>query len=205
MPRHKKHPSTRARRNKASTAATLTLVPRAQDSAYAALTVAQLREEVDRRNGDGRPRSEQLRKSRSKAAYVAALTADDAGGSRIPVMSEHPSGSSWHPQTVQWWAAAWSSPMAREWDASDLYNVVVVALLYDDIWRAGSAKERKDALAEYRLQRADLGLSPYARRRLEWTIETAEEAKERGKRRGRGAPAPAPTEDSPDPRSLHLA
>src|SRR5690606_8458834 len=102
----------------------------------------------------------------------------------------------------------WTSPMASEWDDSDVHNVVVVALLYDDIWSATTPKARKDALAEYRLQRADLGLSPYSRRRLEWTIETAAEAKSRGERRRSGAaPGQPPTGGQPatpqdDPRAI---
>lgn len=215
MPRRKKDPSTRARRNKASTAAKLTRIsqPTVAAEAYSDLTVVQLRTEIDRRNGDGREDSALIAKRGAKASLVAALVADD--GPKIPKLPEHPprydaEGQpvpvSWHPQTSAWWRDVWSSPMAIEWDDSDIHNVFVVALLYNDIWAADSAKGRKDALAEYRLQRADLGLSPYSRRRLEWTIETATEAKERGeKRRGNGrqtAPPPAAAA-GPDPR-LHL-
>ena len=81
--------------------------------------------------------------------------------------------------------------MSPEWDDSDIHNVYIAAAIYDDMWTAETAKERKDAAAEYRLQRVDLGLSPYSRRRLEWTIETAEEAKDRGKRRRNGTTAAA--------------
>src|SRR3546814_14368195 len=64
------------------------------------------------------------------------------------------------------------------------------------MWRDGTAKDRKDAAAEYRLQRVDLGLSPYSRRRLEWTIESADEAKERGQqRRTRHSPSPITGDD----------
>lgn len=206
MPRKKKDPSVRARRNKASTAATLSIAtePTLNTEAYSALTIVQLRTEIDRRNADGRPDTRFLSKRGKKAELVEGLVADDNPGPVIPELPERAVGE-WHPETVAWWSAVWSSPMANEWDASDLHNVLVVALLYDDIWTAESAKQRKDALAEYRLQRADLGLSPYARRRLEWTIETAEEAKAKGqKRRGNGSkPVPQPAEAGPDPR-LHL-
>jgi hypothetical protein len=44
MPAHKKHPSARARRNKASTAATLTV---AEVVDYSEWTIAELRREID--------------------------------------------------------------------------------------------------------------------------------------------------------------
>lgn len=211
MPRRKKDPSTRARRNKASTAATLRLAtePTSNAEAYSAQTIAQLREEIERRNRDGRPEEKFLSKRGTKAVLVAALVADDNPAPEIPDMPTRP-GQVWHDQTVAWWNDVWASPMAKEWDRSDLHNVFVVALLYDDIWMAETAKQRKDALAEYRLQRADLGLSPYARRRLEWTIETAEDAKARGqKRRGNGtapaAAAPTPAKGAIDDPRRHLA
>lgn len=208
MPRRKKDPSVRARRNKASTRATLTRVTETTKTsdAYADLSVAQLRTEIDRRNDDGRPDEARLSKAGSKAALVARLVEDDQP--KIPAMPARDEDDPWHSQTVQWWADVWRSPMAKQWDDSDLHNVYVVALLYNDIWTATSAKGRKDALAEYRLQRADLGLSPYSRRRLEWTTETAEEAKARGEQRRTNGrkPVPPPAKDAgpaPDPRQ-HL-
>lgn len=109
----------------------------------------------------------------------------------------------WHQLTRDWWNDVWSSPMSSEWDESDVHNVLIAAAVYDDMWTAETAKERKDAAAEYRLQRVDLGLSPYSRRRLEWTIESADEAKERGRqRRERRGPAPQPSADAEDPRNV---
>jgi hypothetical protein len=149
MPQRKKHPSARARANKAATAATL--------------------------------------KRREPNA--------DA-----PELPERKGG--WHPLTAEMWADIWASPMSDEWDESDLHNVYILASIYDDIWRAETAKERKDAASEYRLQRVDLGLSPYSRRRLEWTIESAEEAKDRGaQRRTRGQAPAAPKTPVADPRA----
>lgn len=204
MPARKKHPTTRARRNKVSTQATLTrpVIETPSTEALHAMTVAQLRAAIDELN-TSRPADQQISKRGAKALLVEAIA---AAARPVPAMPDR--DRPWHVQTVAWWNDVWTSPMADEWDDSDLHNVFVVALLYDDIWTAESPKQRKDAMAEYRLQRADLGLSPYSRRRLEWTIETAAEAKERGqKRRGNGStPAPAPKpgdQPKPDPR-LHL-
>jgi len=211
MAAKKKHPTTRARRNKASTASTLRRITEESTplGVYLAMTMTQLREAIDLRNAQ-RPADQQIPKKGSKAELAGLLAAAER---QIPAMPPHPPRYDedgweievdWHAQTEAWWNDVWTSPMAAEWDDSDLHNVIVVALLYDDIWRAETAKQRKDALAEYRLQRADLGLSPYSRRRLEWTIETADEAKAKGeRRRGTTAPTgkPAAKTGTKDPRA----
>lgn len=116
-----------------------------------------------------------------------------------------PSGVEWHPQAEAWWSDVWSSPMSPEWDESDLHNVTICAMLYNDIWRAETAKDRKDAASEYRLQRKDLGLTPYDRRRLEWTIETADEAREKGEKRRSKTPPKKPTAGADPREGLRLA
>lgn len=128
----------------------------------------------------------------NKAATRATLIRQD--DAEIPDLPERPAG--WHELTTAWWEDVWSSPMSSEWDESDVHNVLIAAAVYDDMWTAETAKERKDAAAEYRLQRVDLGLSPYSRRRLEWTIESAEESKDRGRqRRARQSASVAPVDD----------
>lgn len=216
MPQRKKDPSVRARRNKTASRATLRRVE--QDATavetFDQMTVVELRAAIDVAN-ESRPVDAQIPKRGRKAELVELLA---AAANNVPDLPAHPPRYTddggrydvdWNTQTVAWWNDVWTSPMAEEWDASDLHNVVVVALLYDDIWTATNPKQRKDALAEYRLQRADLGLSPYSRRRLEWTIETAAEAKDREQqRRGNGrVPPPAPVPGAApkaDPRA-HLA
>lgn len=216
MPAKKKDPSVRARRNKTPGAAML-MRSAPEDSTtrseYEAMTTAQLREAVDVVN-QSRPADAQIPKRGAKADLVEALV---AAVRSVPDLPKHPPrwvgegedsyelDVDWHPQTEAWWFDAWTSPMAMEWDDSDLHNMFVLALLYDDIWTADGAKARKEALAEYRLQRADLGLSPYSRRRLEWTIESAEEAKDRGAQRRRNPTVPQPGgKKRPDPRAgLH--
>lgn len=218
MPQKKKDPSVRARRNKAATRATLHRIEdeTTNAEAYAAMNVMQLREAIDVLNLS-RPADAQLGKGGTKADLVEKLVAAER---QVPEMPSHPprfiddgDGDEyavpvdWHTQTVAWWNEVWTSPMAAEWDHSDVHNVMVVALIYDDIWTAPTAKLRRDAMAEYRLQRQDLGLSPYSRRRLEWTIETANEAKERGeKRRTNGRKPAEKPQGAPkvDPRA-HLA
>lgn len=136
MPAHKKHPSVRARTNRAATAASLTKV-------------------VPIRKRPKLPPRE------------------DAKGQEI----------AWHAHTVEWWKDLWAAPMAAEYHESDRHALFLLATLIDDFWKATSATARKEAAIEIRLQRQAFGLTPYDRRRLEWTVEAAEEAKERGSTR----------------------
>lgn len=151
MPQPKKHPSVRARANKASTAAKL---------------------------------------SNDHTAIVPKLP---------PRPSEiTPDGRKvrlgWHSETKSWWADVWASPMAAEFHSSDRHALFIIAVLVDKFWRNPSEK----LAAEIRIQRVSFGLTPYDRRRLEWTIESAEESKDRGKaRRSRGAAAQPSADDDP--------
>lgn len=103
-----------------------------------------------------------------------------------------PEGREWHPMTVAWWRDVWASPMAKEFCDVDARGLIRLACLENDYWTADSAKDRKDAATEIRLQQKDYGLTPYDRRRLEWTIESAEEAQERGRSRRSRASVPQP-------------
>lgn len=138
------------------------------------------------------PKHQSVRARRNKAATRAVLT---ESGQTVPAM---PPGPRWHSEVVQWWSDVWLSPMSPEWDESDIHNVTICALLLNDMWEAETAKERKDAAAEFRLQRKDLGLTPFDRRRLEWTIESADAAKDRGRqRRSRQQTPPPPAANDP--------
>lgn len=214
MPNHKKHPSTRARRNKTAGAATLTRRPLAavpEPEVYSELKYAELKALIDVRNADGRPDHAKLSKRGSTASLIAALEADDVRADAPPELpvrnltdADGLAIEDWHEQTQLWWADVWSSPMSDEWDDSDLHNLTLCALLHDDMWRGKTAKERKEAAGEFRLQRAALGLDPYSRRRLEWQIEAAGEAKDRGQQRRSAGTPPAKQGGKgkrPDPRA----
>jgi len=156
MPAAKKHPSTRARRNTAPTAATL---------------------------------------SRTSSSRAVPALPDD-------LLAE---GEVWHPRVVAWWADLWRAPMADEYHESDVHQLYVLASLYQAYYLEGRPMARKEIAGEIRLQRQAFGLTPYDRRRLEWTIETAETAKERGRERRSRPAAPTPSATD-DPRSaLRLA
>lgn len=141
------------------------------------------------------PKPAGTRTRRNKASTSATIQAD--ASIVAPELPPH----SWHPMTLDWWRALWASPMAPEYDDSDRHGLFKLAMLQDDFWTANTAKERKEASAEIRLQEQRFGLSPIDRRRLQWEIEKSEEAVERGsKRRGSGRP-PAKSGGT-DPRAV---
>lgn len=111
-----------------------------------------------------------------------------------------PESRVWNPMTVSWWEDLWAAPMSSEYHASDRHGLFVLAALMDEFW----LNPTTGLAAEIRQQRAAFGLTPMDRRRLEWTIESAEDAKDRGaQRRGRSIPA-AGSQPAPDPRSLYV-
>lgn len=104
-----------------------------------------------------------------------------------------PAGREWHPLTCEWWSDLWSSPMAGEYHSSDRHALFILAALIDAFW----VEPSKELAGEIRLQRTAFGLTPYDRRRLEWTIESAEEAKDRGNKRRTAAKPPPERKDDP--------
>lgn len=103
----------------------------------------------------------------------------------------------WRPETEAWWRDIWASPMAPEFDPSDIHGLLLLAVLVDGFWRQPS----KDLAAEIRLQRQCFGLSPIDRRRLQWEIDRGDEAEERVAKRRAAATKGRPTSRK-DPRRL---
>lgn len=138
------------------------------------------------------------RARRNKAATATTLRILGDGETRL--IPHPPEGVDWVAETLAYWERMWVSEMSEEWLDSDYENVRICASLYNDFVTASSAPARKEAAAELRLQRKMLGLDPLSRRSLEWTIEGAEAAKDRGQQRRRaGGASPQPEADE-DPR-----
>ena len=96
-----------------------------------------------------------------------------------------PEGVEWHPLTRRWWTDLWASPMAPEYQSADLSGMFRVAMLQNDFWMAGTPKERAEIQVRLEKADADFGTNPLARRRLEWQIQSSEEAKARGNKRNK--------------------
>lgn len=140
-----------------------------------------------------RKKDPSVRARANKASTAAVLPADSVDSAVVaPDLPERADG--WRVETLEWWADLWAAPMAAEYHSSDRHGLFRLAALIDNYWREPCAKTH----SEVRLAQKDYGLTPYDRRRLEWTIEATEKAKTEGaKRRG----VPEASSQQPDPGS----
>lgn len=151
------------------------------------------------------PKKDPSVRARANRASTAATLS--SGGKVIapplPDLGEDEDGhpKQWRPATLAWWADLWASPMAAEYHDSDKHALFILATLVDQFWTNPDSK----LASEIRLQRQAFGLTPYDRRRLEWTIETAEESKDRGSARRQRQSAPQPRSEDDDPRTVLTA
>jgi hypothetical protein len=146
------------------------------------------------------PKHPGARARRNKSATAATLQVREPSEINVPTPPEHPDECEWHPQAVQMWNGLWASPMAPEYDSSDVHGMFVLLLLYDAFYKTTSATLRAKLAAEIRLTGQRFGTSPLDRRRLEWQIEQSEDAKARGQRRSAQETPIAPRTGSQDPR-----
>lgn len=140
------------------------------------------------------PKPAGQRRRRNTVAGARTLTiVDDAPAP--PPLPRHLD----HPQTLAWWDAIWSSPMAPEFDPSDLHGLYLLADLVNCYWSEDASRgmTKKELAAEIRLQRQCFGLTPIDRRRLQWEIERGDQASEATERR-RTSRRPKATKDPRD-------
>ena len=82
-----------------------------------------------------------------------------------------PGRSKAHPRAKEWWATIWASPMAAVWVDADVPALARCAHLISRVWREGDVPSH--VLSEIRHIEDRFGLSPLARRRLQWEIGRA--------------------------------
>ncbi len=156
------------------------------------------------------PKPAAVRARKNRVTTAAVLHAPNPEDVMVPPLPDRPQDwhhtllnrppQDWHPLTRAWWADLWASPMAAEYDATDVHGLLQLAVLVDDFWHAESPRDRQAASAEIRLQGLRFGLSPIDRRRLQWEIERSEEAQACRRRRQAAEAPPEPPADRPRPR-----
>lgn len=129
-----------------------------------------------------------VRQRRNKTTTRAVLKPNP--NPKVPPL---PAGIRWHKQVQDWWKRAWSSPMVPEWTESDVDALYLAARLQQQFWDSDTTPNVCRALAgEIRQLLAQCGLTPMARRSLQWEIERVEAAKDQAAaRRSGGKPAAA--------------
>lgn len=140
-------------------------------------------------------------RARANKASTRSTLAEPEGSVEIPPLPVRTDDEGeeipWHRMTLEWWRDLWPSPMAQEYHPSDIHGLYRLAHLIDNFWHNPTDKTH----AEVRLAQKDYGLTPLDRRRLEWTIENTEKAKDEGSRRRRDAsPSSKSSEPQADPR-----
>ena len=141
------------------------------------------------------PKHASARTRRNRISTAATLT--PAPAAEVPPLPPL-TGQEWHPMTLAWWNDLWRSPMAPEYDPSDIHGLYLLATLVNGFWENPS----KDLAAEIRLQRQCFGLTPIDRRRLQWEIERTDEAQDRGRRRRSTTPKDSAAQAAGDPRGV---
>lgn len=76
-------------------------------------------------------------------------------------------GSGWLPATSEWWDTIWASPMASAWLDADVDGLVRLAWLKDDFARGDAPATALPAMQQLEDR---FGLSPKARRALQWEV-----------------------------------
>lgn len=139
------------------------------------------------------PKDPAIRQRANRSSTRASLGPDELPRKRAPRLPEL-DGKSWHVMTRAWWRDVWHSPMAAEYVRADEHALFRLAVLINEFW----GNPTKELASEIRLQQQAFGLTPLDRRRLEWSIEQAEQATtRRSQRRVRRAQA-----EEIDPRSV---
>ena len=136
------------------------------------------------------PKPAALRQRRNRSTSSATIEAPPAA--RVDLAGAH------HPRTLDWWSVIWSSPISAEWVDADVPDLVALATLWDEFWNAGDVATRTKAHAEIRMASMQFGLTPMARRSLQWEVKRVERASDVA------SAAPAPTRKR-DPRLRALA
>ncbi len=157
------------------------------------------------------PKDPAIRQRRNKVTTQAILVVQDAPRVRAPQLPELPKKKckvkgqvveieqAWHPMAEKLWKEIWASPMRYEFlraDEGALFRLIFLVHLF---WTKGSLA----VAAEIRMLEREFGLTPLSRRRLQWMVAHAEEAKDQHlERKAKRAAASDAIVDVGDPRGV---
>ncbi len=115
------------------------------------------------------PKPKGQRVKRGPQAQWKELPAD---GSKVAAPKLPDRKPVWLKSTREWWQTIWESPMATVWLPADVDSLVRLASLKDDFVRGEAPTSALGAMQQLEDR---FGLSPKARRALQWEISRAVE------------------------------
>lgn len=110
----------------------------------------------------------QRRRRNAGQAQWKQLPAEGPRGSAPKLPSKKPA---WLKSTREWWVTIWASPMATVWEPADVDALVRLARMRDEDARNGVGSS---VLAQMTALEDRFGLSPKARRALQWEIQSGD-------------------------------
>lgn len=119
-----------------------------------------------------------VRARRNTTSTRAKLTkkATSTRKTSSPTVPKLPSTIDWYSDVEAWWADLWGSEPRDEWIDADLHLLFVAARLYQMMLDPETKVTAAKACAgEFRQIMTQFGLTPMARRTLQWEIEKPED------------------------------
>ena len=111
-----------------------------------------------------KPPGQRRRRNKDAPKWV---TLPDGSRSKVPQM---PGGTKATSAARSYWRTLWASPMAAMYQEADKFRIARAATLHS-LALAGEAKATE--LSELRAIEDSLGISPLARRKLQWEVDMA--------------------------------
>jgi len=112
--------------------------------------------------------SGQRRRTNTGQAQWQQLPVEGRKGTTPPLPKSH----TWHPSVKAWWKTIWASPMATAWLDADVDGVLRLAYLKDAFIRGEAPATALPAMQQLEDR---FGLSPKARRALQWEVSRAQQ------------------------------
>ncbi|MHA0288281.1 phage terminase small subunit [Mycobacterium sp. C3-094] len=133
------------------------------------------------------PKDPSVRARTNKTVTRAVLEKPARRSVRIPPL---PRTIDWYPEVKAWWKDLWESEPRKEWIDVDIHLLYVAARLYQMMLDPETKVTAAKALAgEYRQILVQFGLTPMARRSLQWEVLRVEDAAAARKAAAKKAPA----------------
>ena len=114
-----------------------------------------------------KPKDQRRRRNVGQAQWRQLPSEGRAGSA--PVLPDREAG--WLDGTRAWWDTIWASPMATAWLEADVESLVRLAALKDDFARGTAPATALPAMQQLEDR---FGMSPKARRALQWEVAQVE-------------------------------